>query len=608
MDIFEKNDAAFFEEYKSHLKRYDGNGPFFVVEAKNGMPIICVDLGNENVLRMSSFYDPEHEAKEWAKQYKEEEVNTRLAIYGFGNIYYLRALLADAWEDSVFLVREPDEQFFDFIMSTFDVTDLIKNKQLFLVPPWEDDNQLRIKVSQVVKIWGDDSIQGITMPGYTPNEDFLEMCRRQELVWSTSQGFQYLLGQRSIFNMMYALWNIGLNYSYRDLLDRLPKEMPVIVVAAGPSLLKNGHLLNEFKGRALIIAVTRAAAPLRKMGVEADMVSTIDAAQRLYSIKPEDIGNARVLIDSQGNYEIQQAYKGKVIYANEPYFMTKAPGYEGRGFSLVGDNGGSVATWTVELMKESGFKTIIVVGQDLAAQKTGVTHADGKAERDNQTYHEVEGINGETVYSRADWDRFRYFYEDDIIKDSDIRFIDATEGGALIKGSEVMTLQEVLDTVCTKEFDLENIFDGLPHPQTEEEIQMSRDYITEQMDHIKDIRKYLKEMKSIAGQVRRMMKYKTKTHKEISKKVERLNPIKDKLAEYDIYNFVARSAIREPSMVPMLGGNFSMDTRAVHEFGKLENYCEVVLKGCDDFEEGVWDFINEKKELDFNEPVQKNTK
>ena len=267
---------------------------------------------------------------------------------------------------------------------------------------------------------------------------------------------------------------------------------------------------------------------------------------------------------------------------------------------MTGGIGGSVATWTVELMKESGFKTIIVVGQDLASGK-GMTHADGKNEVENQNYHEVEGINGEKVLSRTDWDRFRFFYEDDIIKGSDIRFIDATEGGALIKGSEIMTLQEVLDTVCTKEYDVEAIFDGLPHPQTEEEIEKTRNYVREQMDKLDIIRRNLKEMKQIASQVRKMMKYKTKSNKEISKKVEKLNPLKEEMEKYPIYNLVARSSIRHASMTPMLGGNFSSDTRAIHEFGKLEKYCEVVIEGCDMFEEGVWSFINEEKELSFEE-------
>ena len=38
------------------------------------------------------------------------------------------------------------------------------------------------------------------------------------------------------------------------MIEAIPKEVPVIVVAAGPSLLKNGELLKKFKNRALIIA------------------------------------------------------------------------------------------------------------------------------------------------------------------------------------------------------------------------------------------------------------------------------------------------------------------------------------------------------------------
>ena len=592
MDYFKQNEEVLFKEYKKHFKQIEEDGTFFIEEAKNGEPIICINMGNGQVARMSSSYDPTYEASEWAKQYKDDDRGSRLAIYGFGNVYYLRALLKQAWENSCFLVKEPDEKFLSFVMTHFDIRDLLESKQLLISFPDESDEFLRNQIARLVPSFGDDRIEGITMPFYNVNEDFLEMCRRQKLIRDTTLGFNYSLGQRAIFDQYYALWNVHENYSFKTLIEAIPKEVPVIVVAAGPSLLKNGELLKKFKNRALIIACARATPTLHKFGVEAELVSTIDPAQPLKHVERENVGDSYILMDPAGNMDIQKEYKGHVIYANEGMILGTAPGYRGKAFNIGFDGGGSVATWSVGMMKSAGFKTLIVVGQDLAAGK-GVTHADGANENDAMDYTEVEGIDGEMVLARADWNRFRFFYEDVICKDESVRFIDATEGGALIHGSEVMTLQEVLDTVCVEEYDLSGIFSNLEKAQTEEEMNESHEFVEKQLDELEDLEKVMSEMEALTGQIRKMMKYKTASVRDLSKKVEKMNPLMDKVAGFSVFNNVARSAIREGDSFPTFGGNFTSDARGEHEFAKLEKFAKDVKENCKVFEEAIREFVDE---------------
>ena len=593
MDIFEKNYEAYLKEYGKKLARVENDGTFFLTEARNGEPIINVNMGNGNCLRMSSEYDPSYEASVWAKQYKEEERASRIAIYGIGNVYYLEALLDAAWAESMFVVKEPDQKFFSFLMNNIDMTRIINSKQIIIVDPDDSDDFLMKNIAALIPFYGDQRIEGITMPFYNANEEFLEMCRKGKLLRDTNLGFNYSLGQRALFDNYYALWNIGENYSFSEFRKNLPEDIPVIVVAAGPSLLKNGALLKKFKNRAIIIAVARATAPLHKLGVEPDMVSTIDPAQPLKHIEEENIGNARILMDTAGNYDIQKKYKGKIIYANETDFISEAPGYKGKGFCIQGDLGGSVATWSVQLMKSAGFKTIIVVGQDLAAGKDS-THADGANEVDFMTYTEVDGIDGGKVLARTDWNRFRMCYEDQVIKGSDIRFIDATEGGALIKGSEVMTLQEVLDTVCTKEYDLSGIIKKLPKSQTEEEQKLSREFVEDDLKEADEVKDVMLRVEKLASQIRKMMKYHTDKKGELSKKVEKMNPLMDELASHKVYVRISKSCLREAEALPTFGGNFSDDARGEHEFSKLENYAKLMVEGVDVFKKGVKEFINEE--------------
>ena len=55
-----------------------------------------------------------------------------------------------------------------------------------------------------------------------------------------------------------------------------PKDIPAIVVSAGPSLAKNKHLLKEAKGKAFIAVVDSAISTVMSMGVIPDMVFTLD--------------------------------------------------------------------------------------------------------------------------------------------------------------------------------------------------------------------------------------------------------------------------------------------------------------------------------------------
>ena len=65
----------------------------------------------------------------------------------------------------------------------------------------------------------------------------------------------------------------------------------------------------------------------------------------------------------------------------------------------------------------------------------------------------VDGVNGGKVRSRYDWLIYKDWFEDAIRALPEIEVIDATEGGALIKGSKVRTLADVIKKECKKEFD-----------------------------------------------------------------------------------------------------------------------------------------------------------
>ena len=72
----------------------------------------------------------------------------------------------------------------------------------------------------------------------------------------------------------------------------------------------------------------------------------------------------------------------------------------------------------------------------------------------NGEYLQVDAVGGGKVWTRDDFDRYRKWFEDCAKGWSHITMVDATEGGALIHGSKVMTLKRAIAKYCKRDFNV----------------------------------------------------------------------------------------------------------------------------------------------------------
>ena len=68
----------------------------------------------------------------------------------------------------------------------------------------------------------------------------------------------------------------------------IPREMPAIIVSAGPSLNENIEELKKAKNKAFIIAVDTAMKPLLRNGIIPDMYAIIDGTKPLELVAVEE--------------------------------------------------------------------------------------------------------------------------------------------------------------------------------------------------------------------------------------------------------------------------------------------------------------------------------
>ena len=84
---------------------------------------------------------------------------------------------------------------------------------------------------------------GMITPFYAYNDDFVRKCAEIERVANISRTYQKERARDALRCRMYS-WNHLRNaYFLSDLGKVLPKDMPAIIVSAGPSLRKNVEVL-----------------------------------------------------------------------------------------------------------------------------------------------------------------------------------------------------------------------------------------------------------------------------------------------------------------------------------------------------------------------------
>jgi hypothetical protein len=256
-----------------------------------------------------------------------------------------------------------------------------------------------------------------------------------------------------------------------DILKDRFSGWPAIVVSAGPSLRKNIDQLAEAKGRAIICAVQTTLKPLVQRGIKPDFVTSLDFHEisRQYFEGVEGLEDVHLVAEPKATWHVIDHFPGPVSLLDNEFARR-----------LIGDDlapreslpaGATVAHLAFYLARYMGCDPIIFVGQDLAFTGhvfyvPGVeTHRTWRSEinrfntmetkewerivRNRPVLRKTIGINGEEIYS----DELLFTYLEQLEKDvaeTGARVINATEGGARIRGMNAMTLAQALETYCGK--------------------------------------------------------------------------------------------------------------------------------------------------------------
>lgn len=466
MDYYNKNMASIKEHMPNLLKAIEDKK---ITSSNKLEEILSITTKDENKaiilkykskeFRLNSNYRPIEEAKRWAKAYEITNINTVINMFGLGNGVFARALIDKMDDSSYLLIYEPSYDVLDHTLRNYDITDIITNeKVIFFIEGFNDEDFRRVSNS-VTSITNLNSQIQCVHPKY--DEIFPESAVKFYKALKDSYTSEVIntntivkLGRRNIDNIFNNLTYLRENSSIIELKEIIPENIPAIIVAAGPSVEESIEELKRAKGRAVIFAVDSILNFLLDSGVEPDFVLCIDPNKSKRHFTRETPITIPLITYFESNYDILSIHKGKKIFCSQNKFIEELYKNAGKTNPYVQPSG-SVALVAFSVCIKLGFKEIILVGQDLA-YKDNQTHA-GRAKKvkfNPDRDVELEGINGELIRSRYDWNEFVKGYEDLITFYSDITVIDAKQYGAKINGTKVMELGMAIDRYCNKALDI----------------------------------------------------------------------------------------------------------------------------------------------------------
>lgn len=415
-----------------------------IIASRRGPETVRLTNGQKEIY-LHSKYDPIKEAETFADNIYNGEIGIFLVL-GLALGYHVQALAKKLHTDQKIIAIENNETIYRLAERKGLYDEIRTNKQVSINKVFT----LEAYIKLFQKLIGDVNLKLLV---YGPSlESFPEEFREvKELIE------EYRVKEQSTTSFLPIILenfyeNIKhYNYSVDSLFGKYGNQ-PIVVIAAGPSLDKNVHLLKEVGNKGIILAVGRAVRSVVKAEIKPDYIIVSDAKDYTYKqfANIEKIKNIPVIGLSTTDANIFKKHVGtKYIALQEGLDEAEAYARE-KGHSLV-DTGGSVATTALDVAIKMGGNPIIMVGQDLA-YTDGRTHASGTWHRqvaNMPNLREVPAYYGGWVKTNITLNIYLRWIENKIKEvkkiNKEIHFIDATEGGAKIAGTEIMSLQAVID-------------------------------------------------------------------------------------------------------------------------------------------------------------------
>lgn len=530
---------------------------------------LCIK-NNNKIEKINSLFSPSNEAQFLFNEHKIKKNTPTVCLFGIGTGVLAEKILSCISLDSKLFIYEPSKTIIDYIVRCGNepecsllekkvlnrIKKVLEDKRVIMYYENDMSRSFYMFLAERVTYSGLVGLIPLVHNGY--KTIYAQSCLsfykqlndfRQEVF--TNRNTEAFFKDEYVNNAFKNLRFCKKMNLCSELTDIVPKNIPTIIVSAGPSLDKNIEDLRMAKGHSLIVAVDTAVKNLLKKNIIPDITVTADPYKPADYYSDVRVNSIPCVYTNNANSQILDKLTGRMflidgrkeyieMLLNTMNIKTTAE----QGF------GGSVATTAFAVLVSINVKNIILVGQDLAYSgefsHAGETDDGSKAER---VY--VEGITGDKVLSRSDWFNYLKWFEDAIgylnHEKTGVKVIDATEGGAKIHGTDIMTLKEALDSFKDKdgnlpEYDFNEKISTMPKLFDEDGYKKLCDKHKDEIRKIRNIKNDAYEITRICEQMIKDIKNGSASDRYIIKQNKIIKDIREKLEKSPMYFVINRYA------------------------------------------------------------------
>lgn len=536
---------------KSNLEIYE--------EYADNKEIILKIKKDGRVCYLNGKRNTEEPAQMWVDSLGKLPSNSPVFIMGIGNATYLQKLVEQSEKRLAIVVYEPSIQIF---LKFLEIVDIEKWMEKHLIVFWVegldgmDKENMKNILARLLKYEMLMYFRKLILPNYDTlfaKEviEFMKISRdiaEMEIVrYNTDNRFNTVVTKNLLCNAKYLCEG----YKTTQLIEVIPRDIPGIVIAAGPSLNKNIKELKKAKGKAFIIAVDTSIKPLLREGIIPDMFAIVDPKKPLDLVNMEEVKHIPLLTSISASSEILQFHTGMKFFYNEGFGITETILFKSNAKFGTVECGGSVATSAFSLLYKIGINRIILVGQDLA-YTNNKSHADGTfqenmEEVDTSKFIVVDGNCEKKVPTRPDFKLYLDWYNMYIKgckeKVKGFHVINATEGGAKIENTEIMTLKDAIKRECKKEINIQECLEKLPPMLEEETREWAKSYLQELPEKLHKLEINSRKAKKLYQILDNICNKKNINKKEYENILKKLDKAIKNIEKQDVYQLISMTMI-----------------------------------------------------------------
>lgn len=471
---------------------------------------------------LHSDYNAEAEAKEIFNQINCDGYNTIHVLFGLGLGYLFKRFTLSS--KGKIILFEPNLDILRITLEVVDFSEELSRKRILVA-----HTSIELEKAFEVLFFDESDITVSFLPSYQA----MYPAETNKLL--NDMGFLKGLFNSNYKNMFDQAhdWTISginniptimMNSELEDLRGKF-KNIPAVIISAGPSLDKNINLLHEYRDKVVVFSVGTASKAVQKYNIIPDFLAIVEKNNCTEQIKTVDTSEMNLILQpmTHKNFHDLPTKNKFNYYANNDFTVKwinkhlKLPlnDYENKGTVSL------CALFSAIIM---GCDPIITIGQDLAYSdgrcysaesaygnikcehnpETGTyeilaenleefskqfncsTIEENKAYLDwkfndlTKNLYFVKGLNGKMIPTSSCYATFIKHFETAAHEFKDrAKFINATEGGAYIENFSHITLKKALEEHANNTLDVKQIIKNTTENSKKIAIESKNDIIKE---------------------------------------------------------------------------------------------------------------------------------